>query len=46
MTRDEWDEIRDELLREQRVCAWCGKRCKGHEHLGAHIMLRHPKEVG
>lgn len=36
---------RNELIEQQRVCAWCGKDCEDADWLFCHILLRHPKEA-
>jgi hypothetical protein len=35
------DKEVQKLLEEQRVCAWCLKRCENADHLFAHIIMRH-----
>lgn len=44
IAREEFAKVRDEMLKAQRTCAWCYKKCENFTHLVIHIMLKHSKK--
>jgi len=42
----EWDELRNSVLREQRVCAWCKKKFGSGDALAEHIIAERKEGNG
>jgi hypothetical protein len=42
--KEEFDKVRDEILKRQTKCSWCEKICDNANHLYIHIILRHKQE--